>query len=203
MGEMFKEIGFLQRGHVVEVSRSDLVGQYVGETAPKTMSKLQEALGGVLFIDEAYTLSQGGGNDFGKEAINEILKFMEDNRNNMVVIIAGYTGNIDNFLDSNPGLRSRFTKSFIFEDYRPDEMMQIAEQIINNEGYVLSEDSQNNIKDKFITLYDNRDEHFGNGRDVRNLIEKIIQNQNSRIAHIMDDLQGDEMDTIEIVDIEG
>jgi SpoVK/Ycf46/Vps4 family AAA+-type ATPase len=175
LGEIFKSMGILPKGHVVEVDRSSLVGQYIGETAQKTEKIIQDALGGVLFIDEAYTLVKkgGGGQDFGQEAIDILLKRMEDKKNEFVVIVAGYPNEMTDFLNSNPGLQSRFNNFFNFEDYSPDELIEIFERLLKKEEYMIDDDGKEELKKEFVRIYRNRDKTFGNGRLVRQLFEKI------------------------------
>lgn len=184
LGKIFKALGILERGHVVEVDREQLVAGFIGQTAIKTGEKIEEAMGGVLFIDEAYALSKRGssGDDFGSEAIEIILKRMEDNRGKFVVLAAGYPDNMNEFLASNPGLNSRFDKKIHFEDYSPEEMWQIAELMIKKEELVISDDAKQHVQNYFITLYKNKDKYFGNARTVRQAIEDVVKKQNIRMA---------------------
>ncbi|MCB9034529.1 MAG: AAA family ATPase [Chitinophagales bacterium] len=184
MGKVFKALGILERGHVVEVDREQLVAGYVGQTAIKTAEKIDEAMGGVLFIDEAYSLAQGGHNDSGKEAIEVILKRMEDNRGKFVVLAAGYTDNMNDFLLANPGLDSRFDKKLHFDDYAPEQLFQIALLILSKDNLQPTEAAKNHLIDYFTTLYKNKDKYFGNARVVRKTIEEAIKNQNLRMAKI-------------------
>jgi len=183
LGKIYKAVGVLQKGHLVEVDRSGLVSGYVGQTAMKTQKVIESALGGVLFIDEAYALTANtGGNDFGTEAVNTLLKAMEDNRDNLIVIVAGYTDLMQNFLDSNPGLRSRFNKQIIFNDYSPEELMSIFTGMCSKSFFKLTEQAsvcafaffENRVKQNLST--------FANGRDVRNYFEKALTNQANRLA---------------------
>ncbi len=185
MSKIFKEMGLIQKGHLVEVDRSALVAGYQGQTAIKTEEVIQKAIGGTLFIDEAYTLARGG-NDFGQEAIDTLLKRMEDLKEDMVVIVAGYTGEMQDFLDANPGMRSRFTNTFLFEDYTPREMLEIASMIGEKTGYHLDEGALQLLLEIFQNLYDNRDKNFGNARTVRNMLYKAISNQEERILTLVD-----------------
>ncbi len=182
IGKIYKALGLLEKGHVVECDRESLVAGYVGETALKTKAKIAEAKDGVLFIDEAYALAEGGNNDFGKEAIEVILKNMEDMRGYLAVIVAGYTDNMQKFLESNPGLRSRFDRTFSFNDYNPDEMIAIAKLLLSKEGIMADAASEEQLKRYFSGLYDTRDKYFGNARSVRNVVEEVIKNQNLRLA---------------------
>lgn len=172
LGDIYKAMGMLPKGHVVEVSRQHLVASYVGQTAEKTQNVIEQALGGILFIDEAYTLSGRGENDFGQEAIDTILKAMEDYRDNLMVIVAGYPADMEEFLESNPGLASRFSNRIHFDDYKSEELMRIFELLCKDEGYVLSPEAREYLEGKFETMYFTRGRNFGNGRDVRNLFEK-------------------------------
>ncbi len=179
---LYAAIGVLSKGQLVEVDRSGLVAGYVGQTALKTQEVIQKSLGGVLFIDEAYSLSSGGENDFGREAIETILKAMEDHRDELIVIVAGYTGPMEKFLSSNPGLESRFNKYFFFPDYNGEQLMAIFRSQCKKNGYVLTEEAEKAAVEMFTELYDNRGDNFGNGRDVRNCFEDMIVRQSNRVA---------------------
>ena len=168
IGGLYAAIGALSKGQLVEVDRSGLVAGYVGQTAIKTQEVIASALGGVLFIDEAYSLASGGENDFGREAIETILKAMEDHRDELVVIAAGYTGPMEKFLSSNPGLESRFNKYIFFPDYDGDELNAIFHMQCKKNGYELDDEAESYAKEFFAAMYAGRDENFGNGRDVRN-----------------------------------
>ena len=182
LGGLYAAIGVLKKGQLVEVDRSGLVAGYVGQTALKTKEVINSAIGGVLFIDEAYSLSAGGENDFGREAIETILKAMEDHRDELVVIVAGYDEPMEEFLSSNPGLESRFNKYFHFPDYKGDQLLAIFKGQCSKNSYVLSEAAEKAAMDMFNTLYENRDDNFGNGRDVRNCFEDMIVRQANRVA---------------------
>ena len=182
LGGLYAAIGALSKGQLVEVDRSGLVAGYVGQTAIKTQEVIQSALGGVLFIDEAYSLSSGGENDFGREAIETLLKAMEDHRKDLVVIVAGYSGPMEGFLSSNPGLESRFNKYITFPDYTGPELNAIFHGQCEKNGYVLDEEAEAYAAGFFQSLYDSRDENFGNGRDVRNRFEDMILRQANRVA---------------------
>ena len=179
---LYAAIGVLSKGQLVEVDRSGLVAGYVGQTALKTQEVIRAALGGVLFIDEAYSLSSGGENDFGREAIETILKAMEDHRNDLIVIVAGYTEPMERFLSSNPGLESRFNKYFFFPDYNGEQLMAIFESKLKKNSYILSDEARESARKMFDELYENRTENFGNGRDVRNCFEDMIVRQANRVA---------------------
>ena len=187
LAEIYKSLGLLSKGHCIEVGRSDLVAGYVGQTAIKTKQKIDEALGGVLFIDEAYSLNQGDSNDFGQEAVDTLVQYMENYRTDLIVIVAGYTKEIRGFINMNPGLKSRFTKEFQFEDYSAEECYDIFKSLCNQNGYIISESSEVLIKAKL----QNRayDVNFGNGRGVRNYFERIIQNKANNITNFNDEKQ--------------
>ncbi|WP_302496779.1 AAA family ATPase [uncultured Flavonifractor sp.] len=181
--QLYKAIGVLSKGQLVEVDRSGLVAGFVGQTAIKTSEVIQKALGGVLFIDEAYALAgQDNPNDFGREAVETLLKGMEDHRADLVVIVAGYPKLMDRFLHANPGLESRFNKYFYFEDYNGEQLMEIFCSMCRKNGYTLSDESWRYAEEYFKTLYEERDENFGNARDVRNLFERAVARQSDRVA---------------------
>ena len=179
---LYAAIGVLSKGQLVEVDRSGLVAGYVGQTALKTQEVIQSALGGVLFIDEAYSLSSGGENDFGREAIETLLKAMEDHRDDLVVIVAGYTGPMEGFITSNPGLESRFNRYFYFPDYDGDQLLEIFKIQCKKNSYTLTPEAENAARDLFNELYEERSENFGNGRDVRNCFEDMVIRQANRVA---------------------
>lgn len=181
VGKILKAIEVLKKGHIVEVTRSDLVGEYVGQTAPKTLNKIKEAYGGVLFIDEAYSLNGSGSNDFGKEAIATLIKEMEDNRDKLVVIMAGYTKEMKDLLNLNPGIDSRIKFTIEFSDYNPEELMEIFEGLCKKESYELLEEAKERLKSKFKEEYENKDKNFGNGRLVRKYFETIKMKQADRV----------------------
>ena len=167
----------------MEVDRSGLVAGFVGQTALKTQEVIQKALGGVLFIDEAYALAnQDSPNDFGKEAIETLLKGMEDHRADLIVIVAGYTELMDNFIHANPGLESRFNKYFFFEDYNGEQLMEIFRSMCKKNGYTLDQQAEDYAAEGFRELYEERDENFGNARDVRNIFERAVARQADRLA---------------------
>ena len=203
IGEIYKSLGILSKGHFVETDRSGLVGRYIGETAQKVKEVVDEALGGVLFIDEAYSLSpKTDWHDFGSEAIDTLVKLMEDNRDDLIVIVAGYTDKMNDFLDSNPGLRSRFNKKIEFEDYTPEQLVEIFGLFCNNSNYKLNSSTNNYLTRVFCNLYEGRNETFGNGRLARNLYEMTINNQANRIVmlpHVDDEI----LSLIEETDIPG
>lgn len=181
VGKIYRDIGVLAKGEVIEVSRADLVGGYIGETAIKTQAVIQRALDNVLFIDEAYTLSNESKKDFGREAIDTLLKAMEDNRGRMAVIAAGYVDEMKTFLKSNPGLPSRFSSTIHFDDYTPEEMLDIARFDISRRKLVLVEEAEPSLLKLLTRLYQGRDQHFGNGREVRNIVDAILRRQAVRV----------------------
>jgi len=201
LGDIFKDMGLLAKGHLVETDRKDLVGQYIGQTAPKTNAKIDEAMGGILFIDEAYALAQGSPWDFGKEAINTLLKRMEDDKGKFVVIVAGYKDEMQAFLESNPGLRSRFTKYIAFEDYTASELKEIFISMVKSKAMKVDEGVSELLTRLFTRIYNQRDKNFANGRTVRNIFEMVLQNQANRIAGM---LQGKDMpsDTLNIITVD-
>ncbi len=182
MAGLYAAIGALSKGQLVEVDRSGLVAGYVGQTALKTQEVIQSAMGGVLFIDEAYSLANGGENDFGREAIETILKAMEDHRDDLVVIVAGYDEPMEKFISSNPGLQSRFNKYMYFPDYNGEELMAMFRSRCKKNGYVLTEEADEFALALFCDMYENRDDNFGNGRDVRNRFEDVVSRQANRLA---------------------
>jgi hypothetical protein len=182
VGGLYAAIGALSKGQLVEVDRSGLVAGYVGQTAIKTQEVIASALGGVLFIDEAYSLSSGGDNDFGREAIETLLKAMEDHRDDLVVIVAGYTQPMEGFLSSNPGLESRFNKYITFPDYNGEELNAIFHGLCQKNGYELDQEAEAFSQEYFAALYEGRDENFGNGREVRNCFEAMMVRQANRVA---------------------
>lgn len=183
--KIYKALGILERGHMVETDRQGLVAGYIGQTAIKTTEKIEEAMGGVLFIDEAYALSAGaksGGADYGNEVIQTILKRMEDNRGEFFVFAAGYPSNMESFLKANPGLQSRFDKILKFEDYTPEELDLIAIKMLKDKGYHMDGEAHTHLRDHLNFLYQYRDNYFGNARNVRTLIDQIVRNQNLRLS---------------------
>lgn len=216
MGEIYSALGILEEGQLIEVQRSDLVAEHVGGTAPKTMEAVNKALGGILFIDEAYTLTGTGGNDFGKEAVDTLLKAMEDYRDNLVVICAGYTNEMQEFLELNPGLRSRFniqakndqnpvdsdlSNMIEFEDYNGDELFRIFSLNCKKNQYKFGPEVEYALRQYFDRLYATRDRNFGNGRDVRNKFQSVVQIQGARTNKIANPTVED-MTTITLQDIQ-
>jgi stage V sporulation protein K len=180
---IYREIGVLQKGHLVETDRSGLVAKYVGQTAPLVMDVVNRALGGVLFIDEAYALvSRRGENDFGFEAVDTLLKAMEDHRDELIVIVAGYPDKMEEFLESNPGLVSRFNKFIGFDDYEPDDLSLILQRMGDKNGYMFDASAKEKARKIIDTLYENRTENFANARTIRNLFEKLLTVHANRMA---------------------
>jgi SpoVK/Ycf46/Vps4 family AAA+-type ATPase len=183
MGKIYQSLGLLEKGHLVETDCSGLVAGYVGQTALKVNAVIEEALDGVLFIDEAYALKpEGSRADFGQEAIDTLLKRMEDLRDRLVVIVAGYPDEMRRFIEANPGLESRFNRYFYFEDYQPEELLAIFKSLYTKHCYTLEPLAESALLAKFQELYQNRTQNFGNGRLVRNLFEKIVEKQENRLS---------------------
>jgi ATPases of the AAA+ class len=183
VAKLFQKMGVLSKGHLIEVERADLVGEYIGHTAQKTRDMVRKAIGGVLFVDEAYSLARGGEKDFGKEAIDTLVKAMEDHRNQFVLILAGYPAEIDHFLLTNPGLPSRFPIQIDFPDYSIDQLIQISELMARDRDYNLMPQSifklrQHLIQEKMSDIFS-----FSNARYVRNIIEKAIRYQAVRLLN--------------------
>lgn len=202
IADIYHALGFLSRGHLVEVDRSQLVGGYLGQTAIKTREVIENAKGGVLFIDEAYSLvrSESTQDSYGQEAIETLLKYMEDYRDDLVVIAAGYPAKMAGFLDANPGLKSRFTRFVRFEDYKPEQLMAIFQQLANRAQYRLSHVADARLRTVFQESYVLRDEAFGNGRFVRNLFERVIGTLAERVV-LLPNVSDDVLTTIEPEDI--
>lgn len=201
VGKVYSALGILSKGHLVEVDRAGLVAGYVGQTAIKTKEVIDKALGGVLFIDEAYTLSpENADKDFGQEAIDTLLKAMEDHRDDFVVIVAGYASLMPRFIDSNPGLKSRFNKYLFFEDYNGEQLFEIFRGRVARNDYRLDEAAEAAAKEHLQELYEDRDQNFGNARDVRNLFEKIVAAQADRVAG-MRDPSDEDISTITLDDL--
>ncbi len=200
LARAYRALGVLAKGHLVEVDRSGLVAGYVGHTALKTKEVVKRALDGVLFIDEAYAL-MGEGKDYGPEAINTLLKLMEDYRDRLIVIVAGYTDRMAAFLESNPGLKSRFNKFIHFGDYTVPEMARIFDYMLDKGQYRATEGAHWAMERAMSQLHENRDEHFGNARLARNLLEHVQQEQANRLAEVMEPTRN-ELLTIEAGDVE-
>ena len=184
VGRIYKDLGVLKKGHTVETDRAGLVAKYMGQTAQQTDTVVQKALDGVLFIDEAYSLVPEGGNgqDYGQEAIATILKRMEDYRDRLVVIIAGYKNEMQRFIDSNPGLQSRFNRYIDFPDYSPQELTDIFKMYMKKNQYTMDGDAEAYLKTRLEIVVEKKDRNFGNARYARNVFEKSIQAQANRLA---------------------
>lgn len=182
IAEIYKDLGILEKGHLVETDRSGLVAEYVGQTAVKTNKIIDSAIDGVLFIDEAYSLVTGSGNDYGLEAISTLLKRMEDDRNRLVVVLAGYGAEMKTFIDSNPGLQSRFNRYIHFNDYSVEELIDIFKLNVSKHDYNLSDEAATVLRTYIENAVANKDKNFGNARFVRNLFEKTLENQATRLA---------------------
>ena len=202
LAEIYGALGVLKKGHLVEVDRSGLVKGFIGQTATRVQEVVDEALGGILFIDEAYTLCVGKGEgDFGQEAIDTLLKAMEDNRDNLAVIVAGYPDLMEEFLNSNPGLKSRFNKFILFEDYSGQELLDILKQNCAKQDYKLSKQAETYCKKWMKQRVENKPDNFANARDVRNFLEKSISNQATRIVSV-ENPDKEVLQTIEKEDVE-
>ena len=184
LSQIYHAVGVVTEGHLVETDRSKLVAGFVGQTALKTQTALDSALGGMLLIDEAYALARGGDNDFGLEAIDTLVKFMEDHRDDVAIVAAGYPAEMTEFIDSNPGLKSRFTRTISFADYSEDELVRIFLQLGEENQYQLSDDALQRVR-HFIGV-EPRTRGFGNARYVRNLFETAIAHQAVRLAPLTD-----------------
>jgi stage V sporulation protein K len=201
LGKLFKEVGVLPKGHLVEVERADLVGEFIGHTAQKTKDQIKKALGGILFIDEAYSLARGGDKDFGKEAIDALVKGMEDHRDSLILILAGYQDEMDWFVETNPGLRSRFPIHITFPDFSNRELLAIADLMLQQRQYYLS----NGAREEFryvIEKEHKKHEHSGNARLVRNLIERAIRRQAVRLLQLDGELTRKDLMAINRGDLE-
>lgn len=201
LGKLFKEINVLSKGHLIEVERADLVGEYIGHTALKTREQLKRAYGGILFIDEAYSLARGGEKDFGKEAVDTLVKAMEDQKDNLILILAGYKREMDDFIKTNPGLKSRFPIYIVFPDYSIRELLLIADLMLRQRQYELTEGARKALK-RIVELKTGKGhEHSGNARLVRNIIEKAMRRQAVRLVK-KNELTRDDLIIIEQADIE-
>ena len=201
MSKIYNEIGILSKGHLVETDRSGLVGGYVGQTAIKTQEIIQSSLGGILFIDEAYSLANTSQNDYGREAVDTLLKAMEDNRDDFIVIVAGYPELMDEFLHSNPGLESRFNKFLCFEDYNGEELYEIFISMCVKSSLRLDDKAEDYVIEYFNEMYENRSANFANGRAVRNLFEKVITAQADRLA-MLDEISDEKLNTLTYEDFQ-
>ena len=187
MADIFKTLGIVARGQLVEADRSKLVAGYSGQTAIKTNQLVDQAMGGVLFIDEAYTLKSSDSDSFGSEAIDTLLKRLEDDRGKFICIVAGYTDQMHDFIDSNPGLKSRFTQTIHFDDYTPDELTEIFLHLADEKNFVVDEDTRGAIHRQFEQLYLRRDKNFGNAREARRIFDEAVERQSQRLVKLMND----------------
>ena len=187
MADVFKTLGIVARGQLVEADRAKLVAGYSGQTAIKTNQLIDTAMGGVLFIDEAYTLKSSDGDTFGAEAIDTLLKRLEDDRGKFICIVAGYTDQLHDFIDSNPGLKSRFTQTIHFDDYTPDELTQIFLNLAAAKNFTISDDTRGAIHRQFEQLYLRRDKNFGNAREARRIFDETVERQSQRLVSLMSD----------------
>ncbi|MFB5675679.1 AAA family ATPase [Paenibacillus terreus] len=183
VAKMMQRMGVLSKGHLIEAERADLVGEYIGHTAQKTRDLVKKALGGILFVDEAYSLARGGEKDFGKEAIDTLVKAMEDQKNQFILILAGYSEEMDFFLSTNPGLPSRFPLQLEFPDYTIDQLIQISELMAKERDYILMPQTIFKLKQHLITAKEESLHNFSNARYVRNVIERSIRHQAVRLLN--------------------
>jgi len=185
MGNIYHKLGILKKGHTVEVDRADLVGEWIGQTAPRVDEKIDEAEGGVLFIDEAYSLYvEDSPKDFGNEVIEILIKRMEDESKNFIIIVAGYQDEMKVFLKSNPGLKSRFNRYFYFENYSPAELLEIYKKFASEQKYTMNKDVSEKLKKIIKIAFYSKDKNFGNARYIRNMFEKTIENQSNRLVKL-------------------
>ena len=198
MADVFRTLGILSRGQLVEADRAKLVAGYSGQTAIKTNQLVDSAMGGVLFIDEAYTLKSNDSDAFGAEAIDTLLKRLEDDRGKFICIVAGYTDNMHDFIDSNPGLKSRFTQTIHFDDYTPDELTQIFLNLAKGKNFTVDESTQAAIHRQFEQLYLRRDKNFGNAREARKIFDEAVEKQSQRLVSLMSDPGFQEADMYKI-----
>lgn len=182
IGKLFQKMNVLSKGHLIEAERADLVGEYIGHTAQKTRDLVKKSLGGILFIDEAYSLGRGGEKDFGKEAIDTLVKHMEDKQHDFILILAGYSREMDFFLSLNPGLHSRFPLVIDFPDYSTDQLMEIGNRMLKEKEYTLSHEAEKSLRDHLLYVQNiQHPKSFSNGRYIRNIIEKTIRAQAMRL----------------------
>lgn len=201
LGKLFLQMNVLSKGHLIEAERADLVGEYIGHTAQKTRDLIKKAIGGILFIDEAYSLARGGEKDFGKEAIDTLVKHMEDKQHEFVLILAGYSKEMDHFLSLNPGLYSRFPLVIDFPDYTVEQLMEISAKMMVEREYVFSPEAERKLREHLLAVkMDSYPGKFSNGRYVRNIIEKSIRSQAMRLL-IDDSYSKQDLQTIRTQDL--
>jgi stage V sporulation protein K len=200
LGKLFYNMNVLSKGHLIEAERADLVGEYIGHTAQKTRDLVKKALGGILFIDEAYSLARGGEKDFGKEAIDTLVKHMEDRGNEFVLILAGYSREMNHFLSLNPGLQSRFPLVIEFPDYTVNQLMEIAGLMLKERQYLLSKEAEWKLRDHLTMIKNHTSLNFSNGRYIRNIIEKAIRAQAMRLL-VSEAYRRDDLMTIKSIDL--
>ncbi len=202
LAKIYSKLGILERGHLIETDRSGLVSGYVGQTAIKTKKVIDQAMGGVLFIDEAYTLTAAAGsNDFGMEAVNTLLKEMEDHRDEFIVIVAGYPDEMEQFLESNPGLNSRFRTKIYFEDYKPEELLCIFRSTCKKYALTPSTEAEVHVRDYFRARCAEGNENFANARDVRNFVDSALSYQANRIAKLSGDITNEILTALTLEDV--
>ncbi len=202
VGRLYKQLGYLKRGHVLETDRGGLVGAYLGQTAFRVNDAIEQALDGVLFIDEAYAFAvEGSSNDYGKEVVQVLLKQMEDSRDRLAVILAGYTDEMKFFIELNPGLKSRFSLFFYFDHYTPPQLASIFHKFCQENDYILDERANSGLLAIFENAYENRNKNFGNGRYVRTVFESSIEKQANRIANNLKEIKTSSLSLITPVDL--
>lgn len=202
VGRLYKQLGFLQRGHTVETDRAGIVGGYIGQTALRVDSAVQQAIGGVLFIDEAHALApENIPNDYGQEALQILIKRMEDYRDRLAIVIAGYTDEMDRLLESNPGFKSRLHRLFYLDHYNPDELLLIFKKFCHDNGYTLDSSAYIILQATFEVAYAKRDKTFGNGRFARTIFERSIEQQANRIVHNLNKLDDSQLALITAEDL--
>lgn len=200
IASIYRDLGVVSKGHLVEVDRAQLVASYVGQTAPKTLAVVESAMGGVLFIDEAYSLVSESDQDFGREAIETLLKLMEDRRDRFIVIVAGYSAPMETFLAANPGLRSRFGRTIEFPDYEPDDLLAILQSFVEKSGYRMTPAAELLARRTLSTIHAARSDAFANARTARTMFERMLERHSTRLA-IDDDLSRDDLMTLDESDI--
>lgn len=202
LADIYRELGVVKKGHLVETDRSGLIASYVGQTAPKVNHVCDSALNGILFIDEAYAITQGTGNDYGQEAVATLLKRMEDDRDKLVVILAGYSREMNDFLEANSGIKSRINNYINFPDYTASELFKIYQQNIKRNDCVLEKDAEPTVKEYINKAVSTKDAYFGNARFVRNFVEKTLEEQANRLATFSGNITTDMLQKIKKADVE-